>query len=280
MSTPLTDEGPEQALPWAQRLLLDGLLRRWQAMPDAQALTLRGGLATAAWIWPHPRQAEDLDLLCACPWDPLHERARVARLVAQPVDDDLTLTLDDVQPIWALGPAPGLRARVSALTRDGLPLGPLQVDLGYGDPLALAPRPLTWRPLRGQPMALLAVAPEVLVGWKLHGLFEHEGVRWRCKDLHDLHLLLSHATLREADLPACIRAAFGSRSCPLQRTERLLDGTLGASRGSRREWAKFAHAHPERRVPEDVAQVASQVAQRLRPHIKAAQALLSAQGLG
>lgn len=255
---------------------IDGLLRRARALPWADELILRGGLVTARWIEPAPRPSDDIDFLSLCelksPQDHAREAHKLLALLEQPIDDGLVYepNADGVVVIWEETDTPGLRVSAE-VTIDGQNAEPLQLDLGYGDPLALEPVPLVWRAVCGEPFEVPAVPPEVLVGWKLHGLFEFEdNKRWRCKDLHDLYLLDQHAALDTAMLAQCIHTAFSSRGDALEKTDRLIYGDFGTSRGSRRQWARYRRDHAARLPPEELLPVIDAVAEFLRPHVEAA----------
>lgn len=264
----------------ARQRAIDGLMRRAVTVPWADELILRGGLVTARWIAPAPRPSDDVDFLSTQPLKTVEDHAREAdkllALLERPIADGVVYEPDEdgVVVIWEETTTPGLRVTAQVIVEGDVLDEPLQLDIGYGDPLALAPAALRWQPVSGEPFDVPAVRPELLVGWKLHGLFEFaDNKRWRAKDLHDLYLLHRHAPLERAMLASCIYTAFSSRGDALEKTDRLIYGDFGSSRGSRRQWSRYRRDHPGRQPPEELGAVIQEVAAFLRPHVEAAKAL-------
>lgn len=206
-------------------------LRRVARSAERERFVLRGSLLTAAWCagLDRGRVVGDVDHLLVGPCDPDAARAMAARVAAEP--DEAPLEEVSFEPIWADTPFPGLRLRAVA---EG---APLQVDLGWGDPLAVAPWPF---PVAGVRAPLLAVRPETMIAWKVHGLFEHGRGRFRAKDLLDVWLLDRAVVIDEGALVASLRVAFESRGLPLSAADRFVSGEWGRSRGSRRKWDALA----------------------------------------
>lgn len=214
-------------------------LRRVARSAERERFVLRGSLLTAAWC--PGRLAADVDHLLTGTCDLEAARAMTARVAAEP--DPSPLDDLSVEPIWADTPFPGLRVRAVVAG------APLQVDLGWGDPLAVAPRPFA---VAGVPEPLLAVRPETMIAWKVHGLFEHGRGRFRAKDLLDVWLLdraaiacaptcARAASIVDDDaLVASLRVAFDSRGLPFSAADRFVSGEWGRSRGSRRKWDALA----------------------------------------
>lgn len=226
------------SLPHLRHPRLEPVLAALAAHPVRDRLRLRGGVVTAALVHPAPRVPDDVDLLAVgAPLDAVADEVADALAPLGPVARE---------PLWPGTAFPGVRFVV----------GGVQVDLGFGDPVAGTV------PLHG----LLAADRVTHVAWKLHGLWEREGA-WRPKDLHDLWLLLQSPIDPDA-LRAAIVAAFTSRDAPLPLARRLLDGRLGRSPDSRRSWRRHLAEHPERPSPSrEPAVVAERVAEALRPAV-------------
>jgi hypothetical protein len=248
--------------------VLDGLLRRVAASAHAAELVLRGGLLTRRWVGAERRTTEDADFLGLFARDAGAVAQRLGAALAAPLPEDDGVRFDpDVfaELIWQETPFPGVHALAQAEAA-GAYLS-LQVDVGFDDPLV---PPAEWVDyptlLPGPPLRMLACRAETLVGWKLHGLFEHGAQRWRAKDLYDLLLLTSHAPLVEAELVGAIRVAFESRSQPRQDVLGVVyNPAWWAADRARERWAKFRAAARVPGVPEDVGEVARRVARALRP---------------
>ncbi len=140
----------------------------------------------------------------------------------------------------------------------------LQIDLGHGDPLAVAP--VLTSIDGGSPV--LGVRPETMVAWKIHGIFEFGHGSWRAKDLYDLWLIGEHVPLDADAVAASLRVAFESRSTPLSAADRFLfTDVWGASRGSRRRWESFGR---RAKLPlPDLLETIATVRRFLLPHFAA-----------
>jgi hypothetical protein len=257
--------GPPDRLP---RRLLHALLARWAASPWAGDWVLRGGLMTQLWAGPHRRETRDADFLALHPFDADETLRRVQGVLALDPGDGVSFDPDTLHAgvIWQETDFPGLRFAVGACV-DGRP-APLQIDVGFGDPLV---PPAGWidYPCVGAPPArVLAARPELMAAWKLDGLFDHGPRRWQAKDLFDLHLLTTCCTLEPGALTEAVRVAFATHANPLGQVPGVLYAPAWWQAGAAREkWARFrASAGVE--VPEDLAAVAAAVAAALRPALQ------------
>lgn len=193
-------------------------LRRVQGSPMAEQCLVRGSQLTHLWI--PERRANDVDHLLLGEWS-----VGTAREAFAPLAPD---GLCEVT--WEETKFPGLR----------ISTGKLQIDIGWGDPLVAPPVPVTVAgvPARG-------VVPEVMLGWKIHGLVEHGRGKWHAKTLADIVLLLRRVHLDEALAARAMRVAFESRETTVGELDRFLeDPTWGQSRGSRNKWKSYRKKAP------------------------------------
>jgi hypothetical protein len=260
---------PPEAL--LRQHVLDGLLRRLGHSTHAGELVLRGGLLTRMWVGPARRATEDADFLGLFARDAEETTRRLRAVLAVPLPADDGVRFDDsslaVEWIWQETDFPGARAGVQA--EAGGTYHDLQIDVGFGDPLVPAALWVDYPTvLPGAPARVLACRAETLVGWKLHGLFEHGARRWRAKDLHDLLLLTDHVSLVRADLEDAIRVAFSSRDTALAEVSAVVyNPAWWAAERARQRWARFRASVPVP-VPADLAAVAARVAGALRPALE------------
>lgn len=245
---------------------LEAVVRRVAAHPLSGGLVLRGGMVTRQWLLPLERPVDDVDFLA----DPAVDHA----LVRQIFEDILTLPMDDgaelslAEPpkrIWEETAHPGLRALLWVELEGSRER--VQLDVGFGDPLD-PPAEQRTLPTEAPPRPVLRqVRVETGLAWKLHGLFEHASKQWRQKDLHDLDLLLAQPH-DEALLRRAIPLAFSSRDTPLSACDRLFEGELGRSRGSRTQWEALREARPG--LPwSPLEETVARVGERLRPLVEA-----------
>jgi hypothetical protein len=265
----LEDWSREEALPLdgvLRRHLLQGVLRRWSRSRHADALVLRGGLMTQRWVGPRRRATSDIDFLGLFPRDLGDMQGRLEEMLSVTgEDDEVSFDLATLRGgiIWQETDHPGLRFLLScAVAERGMEL---QVDVGFGDPLVPPAEWIDYPTLVGPPARVRAVRPELLVAWKLNGLFDHGPKRWQAKDLHDLHLLATHCQLEAETLAEAIRVAFEAHSDPLDSIPGVVYSPgWWATEAARNRWAKF-RAQSVVPVPEDLVGVAAAVARALRP---------------
>jgi len=213
-----------------------------QVMDSAMGphVVLRGSLVTALWV--PERVAQDIDFVI------LGEGWSLERL--KPLVSSVVGSLSaEFEPIWAETPWPGWRVHLSdavdapdaadaaATAADAVDMvDTVQVDFGWGDPLAVPPVLAT---IHG--VELPVVTPEVMLAWKIHSLVEFgPRGRWSAKTLADLVLIHRRVRLNEEQVRRCLALAFSSRSMSTSDLDGLLDDpTWGQSRGSRNKWKSF-----------------------------------------
>lgn len=236
--------------------LVSAWLRRVAKSRHADRLILRGSLLTKQWVPERP--AADVDHVLDPEGTPDDARAIVDEVLALPDEEPLPPATHEV--IWANTPWPGHRSKLG----DGPDA--LQIDVGSGDPLAVPAQRIT---IEG--VSVLAVRPETMFGWKVHGLVELGHGQWKGKDLYDIFLIDRHCALDDDALVASIALAFSSRSYALSLLDRFLyTEEWGRSRGSRRKWQAFQKKWKGRQKPEEFAQVIAHVRERIRPLVELA----------
>jgi hypothetical protein len=217
-------------------------LRLLRDSPHADSLILRGGVLLRH-LLPVDRPVEDLDLLALVSLDQAEAAIREISVTDKSLGEVM-----ECETIWGETPWPGLRLQLPAF----------QLDLGYADPLVSEPMPIE---IGGsEPVSVLAVSPEVLFGWKAHGLFERGPGKWRAKDLMDLYLMNTHLSMDEGLLSESIAVAFSSRNMQLDLNDRFFSNDWGCSKGSIRKWRKFGRTTS---VTQTLPEVRAHVAQRL-----------------
>jgi hypothetical protein len=223
-------------------------LRRLEGSAYREQFVLRGGLLLDAWI-ANRRPVRDIDFLALMPLD--EADAAVKSIASVGCSRCAPFEVVNREVIWAETPWPGLRYRLGPT--------PLQLDVGVGDPMVQLPR-------RQQVLgtSVLCCTPEVLYGWKVHGLFERGEGRWRAKDLWDLYLMQSCIDMNDALLIPALSIAFSSRQTALDVTRRFFREEWGQSPGSRKKWSRFcADVGPQADVVRDLQLVKCSVAARL-----------------
>src|SRR5262249_5822301 len=151
-----------------------GVLRRWSRSRQADAFVLRGGLMTQLWAGPHRRATQDIDFVGLYERDTVATRDRLLEMLSTSVEEDgVVFDLDTLfgQVIWEETDFPGHRfvLQTHLLGQES----ELQIDVGFGDPIVPPAQWISYPCLIGPPARIFAVTPELLVAWKLDGLFDH-----------------------------------------------------------------------------------------------------------
>ncbi len=244
---------------------MDGLVHRISAEPTGNELVLRGSLLTRLWSHPAYRPAVDVDYVAAYAYEPRRALATIVNACTNPAfEDELVFPARDIRHVetWGDTPFPGTRIQLPAS------IGPyvvrVQVDLGYDDPLIPPPVWIRYPGLlRGLSCDVLACRPELGLAWKVQGLFE--SARWRAKDLHDVFLISKHTHIDLQLFTESLKVAFASRGTCLSAPLRLFRGEFGMSQGSRLKWRKFRRERSDPSIPADLSEIATSVANFLRP---------------
>jgi hypothetical protein len=206
-------------------------LRRVERSPYADRLVLRGSLVTRRFF--PSRVCEDVDHLLS--GGSADELQRAATAVIAVADAD-PLEIVAREKLWPDTELPGHRV----VFANGL-----QVDIGFGDPITVAPERVT---IEGA--NVLAVRPESMIAWKMHGLVEQgPRGRWRPKDLHDLFLYAS-LDVDEAEVRKALEIAFSSRGTSLAQLEPMMtDATWGTTAEAAIAGSVFARPSPRPTSP-------------------------------
>ncbi|AGC45139.1 hypothetical protein MYSTI_03833 [Myxococcus stipitatus DSM 14675] len=240
------------------------VLRRLARSPDASSLVLRGGLMMRLWSGTVPRLVEDLDFLATFPFDVPRTLRLVEQVLSLDVEDGYSFGALRSEVIWEETDFPGVRLHVETRLPDTPSPFELRIDIGFGDETVPPPLWLDYPSTDGAPAHVLAVRPESMFAWKVHGLFERGKGRFRPKDLFDVFLLIRFASLEAPLLAPALRIAFDSRGDSLDLMERLVSGSFGQSPWSLEKWARYRAPQPEGR-PEHLADVVQAVSHALRP---------------
>jgi predicted nucleotidyltransferase component of viral defense system len=192
------------------------LLYRLSVSPYAERFVLKGALLFVLWS-PRPHRAtRDIDLLGSGD-NSSAELMRVFQDVCtvKCPDDGLEFHPDTVQ-VSAIGRQEEyLGQRVQLVTSLGKANIPLQVDVGFGDAMTLAPELVEYPTLLDFPAPWLRVyARETVVAEKLNAMVTLELTNSRIKDFYDLWVMARSFDFDGRTPSSAIRATFARRGTP------------------------------------------------------------------
>ncbi len=195
------------------RFTLERLLYRLSRSPHAEQFILKGAMLFALWEPKLHRVTRDLDLLSF--GHPSTERlAKVFReLCGIEVEADgvefqaRSVVCEDIR---ARDEYAGIRVKLKAAI--GKAIVPLQVDVGFGDALPVAPEEITFPVMLDMPPPKLrAYARETVVAEKLEAIAKLGMLNTRFKDYFDLHYLARKFPFDGELLVKSIAATFNRR---------------------------------------------------------------------
>lgn len=242
--------------------LLESILRRVAYCAYTEDLVLRGGMLTRLWVSSGHRIAFDVDFLGLYPFSIESTKERFRELLkGDNFSDEVVFDLESLESygIWLDDPFPGVRVCVDASVLDYRQR--LQIDVGFGDPLVPPAQWIEYPTLvAAEPVKLLAARPELMAGWKVHGLIEQGAKRWRPKDLYDLMLLATIVPLDKALLKEAIAVAFSSRNASVEEVRMILTNSQWWNTGkNHRKWRWYCRKVPTQIMPEDFLGVVTTV---------------------
>jgi predicted nucleotidyltransferase component of viral defense system len=248
--------------------ILESVLRRVSNSIYIMELVLRGGMLTRLWVPLGRRIAVDVDFLGLYPFDIADTTAKFQDILSAQnlnnnYNDAVEFHLDSLQTegIWMETESPGARINIDATI--GQYQRNIQIDVGFGDPLAPPEKFLKYPTLIGEAIPIQTACAETMVGWKLHGLVELGAKRWHPKTLYDLVLFAKYLKLSEIELAEAIKVAFSSRNTPLQKVwEILADKQWWHNSKNRSKWKWYVRKMPSQIFVEDFETAVSIVTER------------------
>ncbi|MEW6568909.1 MAG: nucleotidyl transferase AbiEii/AbiGii toxin family protein [Chloroflexota bacterium] len=224
------------------RYTIERLLYRLWCSPYADTFILKGAILASAWEGGGYRPTKDLDLLGHGSKSP-EAVAEVFRQIAGTEVEPDGLAFDPAtvaaEPILEEARYGGVR--VHLIARLGKARIPLQVDVGFGDPVTPGPVSLDFPSMLDLPSPSLRAYPaETIVAEKYETLVRL-GVRTsRIKDFYDLWYLAMHFSFQGELLRRAIANTFRARGTSLpSKLPFALTEEFGADRPKQALWKAF-----------------------------------------
>lgn len=226
---------------------------------------LKGAMLFALWYdMPH-RPTRDMDLLGFGPGE-LFVLERVFREIAQQrVDDGLAFS-ETVTAAEIRNEANYAGARVTLLATLEQARIPLQVDIGFGDPVTPEAEQIDYPVLLEDlpPPRLGAYPVYTVIAEKLQAIVSLGMVNSRLKDYFDLQVLLVREELDAQVLAEAVRRTFAVRSTPLPQQVPLgLSSEFGEDPDKQAQWRAFLQRNELAEIP--LPAVVSQIREGLVP---------------
>jgi hypothetical protein len=255
------------------RYALERLLYRLGISEHRDRFVLKGALLFSLWAGEPYRATRDLDLLGFGERDLEALAATFRALCDMPVgeDDGLELIAASVQvePMRDEDGYPGARVRFQARLA-GARL-PVQVDIGFGDPITPKAEEVDYPPLLALPAPRIRAYPkETVVAEKYEAIVSLGMLNSRMKDFYDLWVLASSFPFDGQTLAAAIGATFGRRGTALpQGTPVGLSDEFSGDRAKQQQWQAFQRRGRLALPPPPLDDVASYVRAFVAPPTEA-----------
>ena len=228
---------------------------------------LKGAMLFALWYdMPH-RPTRDMDLLGFGAGE-LFVLERVFREITQQLVEDGLRFSETVKAEEIRKEANDAGARVTLLANLEQARIPLQVDIGFGDPVTPAAEQIDYPVLLEDlnPPRLGAYPVYTVIAEKLQAIVSLGMVNSRLKDYFDLQVLLEREQLDELVLAEAVRRTFAVRSTPLpQQVPMGLSSEFGDDLGKQDQWRAFLRRNEVAEVP--LPQVVAQIREALMPRL-------------
>jgi hypothetical protein len=255
----------------ARHRMLEGVLLRLARQPDAGEFVVRGGMLLRHWFRPHPRPAEDLDLIATFPFNIDEAARRFLPVFSDAAEDGVVFDTERTRAegIFLETGAPGVRVFASGVfdgTEDDF-----HVDLTFGPPPRPAPVLAAIPTASGAIARAWACRPETVVGQKIQAIRHLGMLGWRQKDLDDLRLLFARVPMDDAAMREAVVAYLADVGGTANDARALFgpDSWWGMKLSSAR-WMDYVKESPGRDVPRDLAGVVAAVAGQLTPILEGA----------
>jgi hypothetical protein len=226
---------------------------------------LKGAMLFALWYdMPH-RPTRDMDLLGFGPGE-LFVLERVFREITQQQVEDGMAFSETVTAAEIRKEANYAGARVTLLATLDQARIPLQVDIGFGDPVTPAAEQIDYPVLLEDlnPPRLGAYPVYTVIAEKLQAIVSLGMVNSRLKDYFDLKVLLEREQLDELVLAEAVRRTFAVRSTPLPQQVPLgLSNEFGEDLGKQEQWRAFLRRNEVAEAP--LPQVVALIREALMP---------------
>jgi hypothetical protein len=224
-----------------QYFALERFLYRLGCSPFRQQFVLKGALMLTAWQSPYARPTRDIDLLGRTDNAVEHIVSTFQVICRETAPEDgLVFDADSVAGesiIEAAGYA-GVRVRFAAHL--GKARIPMQIDIGFGDPVVPAPSPVKLPTILDLPVPeLQGYTRESMIAEKVQMIVYLAEVNSRMKDFYGVWWLATHFDFDGSLLAQAIHETFQWRQTPLSLTSVAFSGRFTKDETKQGQWRAF-----------------------------------------
>jgi len=224
-----------------QYFALERFLYRLGRSAYRQRFVLKGALMFAIWRAPFSRPTRDVDLLGYLDNSVESVLSAIQAICAELTPDDgLHFDTENAigESIVEAAKYQGVRVRFIAYL--GTARIPMQIDIGFGDPLVPGPT-LVQLPtiLNLPPPELLGYSRESAIAEKLHAMVYRGAINSRMKDFYDVWLLSSQFEFRGPTLADAVRSTFRQRHTAMPEAPVAFSDKFSEDPDKQAQWIAF-----------------------------------------
>jgi hypothetical protein len=257
-----------------QYFALERFLYRLGCSPYQDQFVLKGALMFTVWDVPVPRPTRDIDLLGRMDNAVPHVIATIKEIGELPVPEDgLRFAVDAAigERIIEAANYEGVRVRFTAHL--GTARIPMQVDIGFGDPVAPAPSVVRLPTILDFPAPeLQGYSRESAIAEKVQIMVRLGEINSRMKDFFDIWLLTTRFSFEGATLTQAIQATFRQRRTAVTPSPVAFSDAFAHNPEKQAQWAAFLHRYRlvgETDIPPTLYETTQVIASFLRPLLQA-----------
>jgi len=256
-----------------QYYALERFLYRLGCSRYRDLFVLKGALMFTVWETPFPRPTRDIDLLGHIDNSPERIVTVVREICDQPVPDDgLRFSADTLVGERIIQGVDYEGVRVHFTIFLGSARIPMQIDVGFGDPVVPAPVPTRIPPILDFPAPeLQGYSRESAIAEKLQSMVRLGEINSRMKDFLDIWLLAGHYHFDGLTLGQAVLATFRQRQTPLTIHPMAFQETFTLNPDKQMQWEAFLRrgATMGNEIPRSLSEVAAALADFLQPVLEA-----------
>ena len=263
----LLNKSREEKRPFQELLqyyAMERFLYRLSQSPHSGCFTLKGALMLWAMQGPNSRPTRDIDMLGQTSNEPESILAQVQDIVATEVmDDGLRFDPDTLkaEAITEDADYQGLRVTFTGFL-DSARI-PMQLDVGFGDPIFPFPSWLEFPTLLDFPAARIkCYTPESSIAEKFQAMVNLGELNSRMKDFYDIWLLSRQHEFRLENLQGAVEGTFRKRGTDIPETSPFSAAFVDSKQP---QWQAFRKRLGQDQVPEAFPEVVKAVVEFLGP---------------
>jgi predicted nucleotidyltransferase component of viral defense system len=252
-----------------QYFALERFLYRLGHSPCRRQFVLKGALMFSVWQSPFSRPTRDIDLLGRLDNAVEHVVSTIQAICREPAPQD-GLRFDAESAIGErtieTAAYAGVRVRLTAYL--GNARIPVQIDIGFGDPLVPGPSLVRLPTVLGFPAPeLQGYSRESAIAEKYQIMVYLGEINSRMKDFYDVWGLATHFDFDGSVLAQAIRETFRWRQTTLPPTPVAFTDAFARDREKQAQWAAFIRRHriEDQEPPTTLREAVQRIAAFLQP---------------